>query len=347
MDSLGEMMDEISNKKKKKPKRFKAKTATKVSEIAEKIMAGEEFFLEESDLSIQDDQYSIQFDLEKQEEEKRKKYEIKPGVYNIAASNQGLFLTDLEFKKLDLLKTNDNTEKILEEVDRFFNNLDMYKKYNIDPKRAVLLYGPPGTGKTSSVTEACNNLLDEDKGTVVINWNASSIRSSDILDFFSSGTEYVAECTRVVFIIEDIGMGLEGYSGAKEVDRSLLNFLDGSGVTFRLPSFIMATTNYAHNLPENLISRPGRFDVVMEVGYPNAKDRVALLEFIMKEKLSEEDKKVIESKQCSDFSAAHLKEVFIRAKLNSQSIVDTIQQLKDHAKLVGKGFEKTKNMGML
>lgn len=334
-------------KKDKPKKRFKAKKATKISDIAEIIGKGEDFFLEESDLSIQDDNYIIQFDLEKEEEEKRKKYKIKPGIFNIAASQSGLFLTDLEFKTQELLKTNNNTETILNEVDKFFNNLEMYSKYDIDPKRAVLMYGPPGTGKTSSITEACNGLVKEDDGTVVINWNASSIRSSDVLDFFTSGSEYDKKCTRVVIVIEDIGMSVENYSGAKEVDRSLLNFLDGSGVAFRVPTFIMATTNYAHNLPENLINRPGRFDIVIEVGYPKAKDRVALLEFIMKVELSEEDKKVLSSKDCDSFSAAHLKEIFIRSQLDNSSIKDTIKQLKEHAKLVGKAFEKGGSLGML
>ena len=334
-------------KKKKAKKRFKAKKATKISDIAELVLKGDDFFLEESDLSLQDDTYIIQFDLEKKEEKKREKYTIKPGIYNIAASQSGLFLTELEFKKQDLLKTNNNTETILGEVGKFFNNLETYTKYDIDPKRAILMYGPPGTGKTSSITEACNGLVKEDKGTVVINWNASSIRSSDVLDFFTSGSDYDEKCTRVVIVIEDIGMSVENYSGAKEVDRSLLNFLDGSGVAFRVPTFIMATTNYAHNLPENLISRPGRFDLVVEVGYPNRKDRVALLEFIMKTKLSDDDKKALESKDCDKFSAAHLKEVFIRSQLNGVGIQETIRQLKEHAKLVGKAFEKGGSLGML
>ena len=101
----------------------------------------------------------------------------------------------------------------------------------------------------------------------------------------------------------------------------------------------MATTNYAENLPKNLVDRPGRFDKILKVGYFDGKSRVALLEFIMKTKLNEEDKKAIMSKECEEFSAAHLKEVFIRSKLDNTSIRAVVKALKDHSKLVDKAFD--------
>ena len=669
-----------------KKKRFNVTKVTRLSELAEKFNSGEEAFIEESDLTLQDDSYIVQLDMEKEDKQKRDKYKINPGIFNVASSSAGLFLTELEFKQQDLLKTNDNTEKILAEVDKFFSNLGAYKKYNIDPKRALLMHGPPGchakgteillhngdvkkvedvlvgdllmgpdskprevlklarnreqmvrinptkgdsfvvnmghimhltpsgdhrttcpinitvkdflkqtkcfqerykltrtgvdfsnkevmidpyilglwlgdgnskdiglttadpeieniwrnygnkfnmdirenkkridspcktltfsseektkgknillnifkdynlinnkhvpkdflvncadtrlkllaglidsdgtkdsnssasitqksekltddilflcrslglaaykkeikkactykgekregtyyrvsisgdlsnmptvlerkrygnrsqiknvlrtgfsvelleednyygftldedhlyltkdftihhnTGKTSSITEACNDLIKKDKGTVVINWNASSIRSSDVLDFFTSGSEYTKECSRVVFVIEDIGMNVEGYGGPKEVDRSLLNFLDGSGVAFRIPTFIMATTNYVQNLPQNLIDRPGRFDKILEVGYPDADSRVALMEFITKAELSEDDKKIIRSKDCDTFSTAYLKEIFIRSQLDGTSIVEVVAQLKNHQKRLENDFDDSPPMGM-
>lgn len=330
-----------------KLKKFKAKKVTKISEIAEKVKAGEDFFLEESDLSLQDDTYLVQFDLEKEDKEKRVKYEIKPGIFNIASGMAGLFLTPLEFRDNKLLEISDTTKTITEEFNKFFSKLDIYEKYGQEKRRAVLLHGPQGCGKTSSLTNMCNKLIEEDKGTVIINWNAATIRSGDVLDFFTSGSEYVKECTRVVFVIEDIGMGIEGYGGPKEVDRSLLQFLDGSGVSFKLPTFIVATTNYAHNLPANLVDRPGRFDKVIKIGFPNADDRILLLDFMMKGELSEEDKKTIKSKKCDDFSPAHLKEAFIRSKLEDKTLDQVIDELLSHKKSMSKGFEDRGNTGFL
>ena len=71
MNVLDELEIEINpTKKKKAKKRFKAKKATKISDIAELVLKGDDFFLEESDLSLQDDTYIIQFDLEKKEDKK-------------------------------------------------------------------------------------------------------------------------------------------------------------------------------------------------------------------------------------------------------------------------------------
>ena len=321
-------------------RKFKLKSAKAISEMALKFMEGDEVFIEESDLSLQDDKYLLQFELQKVDEEPpRTKYTIRPGTYNIAQGMQGLYLAPLDLKQTKILEISEHSSRIIGEFKKFFGKLDMYKKYGVDPKRAILLHGDQGCGKTSSITTACNQLIEEDKGTVIITWNAASIRSSDVLDFFTSGTEYHESCTRLVPIIEDIGMSVEGYGGPKEVDRSLLNYLDGSAIAFQIPTFIVATTNYAQNLPANLVDRPGRFDEVIKIGFPNGEDRVKIMEFIMKEELSEDDKKVIAGKDCDEFSPAHLKEIFIRSKLNGVGMEEIVKQLKEHKKSYGKGFE--------
>lgn len=321
---------------------FKLKSVTSLKDANKRFKKGQEVVIETSDLALQYDDVVYQFSYHKKGKDKLKKYTIYPGVYNLASTNNGIELFDLEFKVPNLLELGNHTEEIITEFDKFFKNLEVYKKYDQPVKRNLLLYGPPGVGKTSSIVKSCLNLIEEDAGTVIINWNSSSIRSSDVLDFFQVGSKYDSTVTRLVILIEDIGMQVEGYGGPKEVDRALLNFLDGAAVSFQYPTMNIATTNHIHNLPENLVNRPGRFDKHIKVDYPTPEQRVELYKFISKEDLSVEDVEIISSAKCNEFTTAHLNEIFIRSKIDKRSLKEVVEQLYSHAKLFKKGFsEKT------
>jgi ATP-dependent Zn protease len=298
-----------------------------------------------SDLCIQTDTHLIQFELKEDKDKKRKKTQIKPGCFNFVPTQMGLVLDDFTLKNQDLLESIDNTSSILNEAGLFFSKLDVYEKLEIEKKRALLLYGEPGTGKSSGIIKVCKKFLKEDNGTVVINWNSAVVESSDVLDFLSSGSVFTKKCTRLILIIEDIGSERESHYGPRSVDRSLLNLLDGIGINFNVPTFIIATTNYAANLPKNLANRPGRFDKMIEIGYPSAEERVGLLKFISKRNLTEEEELCIKSKSCNDFSIAHLKEIIIRSQLNNKSIAEVVKEIKEHSKKFNKSFDS--NSGSL
>lgn len=314
--------------------KFVVKKVTPIKDLA----SGDTKELPESDLCIQSEDSIIQFKLE-EVKKPRKKKTVNPGIYNFIMVNGDVQLDTFTLKQLDLLESVTNTKKIIDESDFFFSKLDVYEKLEIDKKRALLLYGLPGTGKTASITKVCNSFLKEDKGTVIINWNSATIPSAGVLDFFTSSSKFSKDCTKLIFIIEDIGADHEGNYGTKQVDRSLLNLLDGVGVAFTVPTLIIATTNYAENLPENLANRPGRFDLMFEVTPPTSKERVQLLQFIAKRQLTEEETKVIESDKADKFSIAHLKEIVVRSQLNERSIADIVNELNDHAKKFNKGFK--------
>lgn len=303
-----------------------------------------ESILYESDLALQNEKFLFQYKEIEEDEKKKPKTKIKPGIWNLESSPVGILPVETELQKSRLLKTNDNSEKILNEFRFFFERLDVYDELDILKKRGVLLYGPPGLGKSATIAQAASELSEQGKAAI-ISWNASAIRSSDILDFFSTGVEYDG-VGKLVVIIEDIGMGVEGYGGAKEVDRSLLNLLDGSSNVVKVPTFFIATTNYAHNLPEPLV-RPGRFDEWIEVDYPSPEERVKLVEFIAKDSLTEEEKTAIMGKELDEFSIAHLKEVVVRSKRDGLTMKEVVERLNQHKKRFQKGFADHKPTGLL
>ena len=98
-----------------------------------------------SDITIQTDNCLVQYEFIEPEEREKKK--IKEGCYTLEDTNAGLLLDKMELKKYTLLESIDNTKVILDEANKFFNKLSIYKRLGKDPKRALLLASPPGVGK--------------------------------------------------------------------------------------------------------------------------------------------------------------------------------------------------------
>jgi hypothetical protein len=239
--------------------------ARKVTPIS-KIDVGTE--IPESDLLIKNEDKIIQFEFIKPEKDKNPKYIAEPGIYNLGFKGQRMALVPLELRQRRLLTSYDNTKQIMEEARNFFEMIPELKKLQEDNneimggdlKRAILLYSPPGYGKTSAITQSIQNMVKEDPKTIAINWPTSEIRSSDANRFMSK-IDY-KDCSRLVFVIEDIGGGeKEDYHGSERaIDSSLLNLLDGVDKVFPIPTFIIATTNHPGSLLDALADRPGRFD---------------------------------------------------------------------------------------
>jgi len=304
--------------------------------------------LPESDLCIQTATHIIQFEYEDEEQDKEK-FTIKPGIWTLVDTSAGVRTKKLELKTHDLLESASNTQLIKKESKLFFEKLDIYKKYNKDPKRSILLYSQPGMGKSSTIAKISREFVEEDKGTVVLFWDTSDIRSSTVSKFLSTGSKFSKDCTRMLFVMEDIGGGnTEGYHGPKGADASLLELLDGASVSFRLPTFIIATTNTPENLLKSLADRPGRFDQMFELEGPNAEERVKLGAYIAKRKLSEKEIDALVSKDADGLSIAHISEIVIRAELHDKTFGQVIQEMKEHKARIERAFQKAqKKLGLM
>lgn len=312
-------------------------------------LAKQKLNLKESDLCIQSDSKIIQYEYIKESEE-RVKYKIKPGVFNLEATNAGLILGKLELRVHDLLDSASNNQLIKKEADKLFKRLDVFKRLRPNNiKRSILLYSQPGLGKSSSIAKMSAELIKEDKGTVVVFWDTASIRAGDVSSFFSSKSEFTKDCSRLLFIMEDIGgQNVEGYGGPRSADASLLELLDGASSKFSVPTFIIATTNTPENLLKSLADRPGRFDEMFELEAPGPEERVALLTHLAKRELSADEKEAGMSKEANNLSIAHLAEIVIRSELADKSYAEVIADMKNHKKKIEKAFAKvTKNMGLI
>lgn len=318
----------------KKEGEFIVKSVTRLVDLKEGDI------IQESDLCFQNEDIIVQCEYHK-EEEKKIKYKIKPGIYSLAYAGNSVALEELTMKQRRILESYDNSEKIMSEAKLFFSQKEVYDFLEKDMKRAILLYSPPGYGKTCAITKVCKQLCEEDPGTVVVSWPTSEIDTRHVSRFLSSRSEYTDECTRLVFIIEDIGGGeIEHHGGQRGIDSALLNLLDGVDVTFPLPTFIIATTNHPANLLDALADRPGRFDEFIELMPPNHQQRIELTQFIAKRELTDGEKQALE--KAENFSVAHLSEVVERSLLKSKSYEEVIKEIVDHREAFSRHFEQAK-----
>lgn len=326
--------------------KFKLIEANKLEDIA----SGAVTELRESDLTIQTDTHIIQYEYVELEP-KRKRFVIKPGVWTIEDTSSGTVLYDFELRQYDLLKTIDNTQIILSEADKFFNKLELFKKDGLlnsrDPKRSILLCSPPGVGKTASINEVCKTLLKKE-GACVITWDTSGIGARQVNGFFLNKSEFHKDTKYLIFVIEDVSGGTtEDDYGARGVNSSLLNLLDGVGSPFKgVPTFIIATTNNPEREVGALIDRPGRFDKVIELKTPNEDECIELLKFIAKKELSEDDILAAKLAAKEEFSIAHLQEIVIRHLLDDISMLESCQQLIEHKKRFKNAFTEEKRIGV-
>jgi SpoVK/Ycf46/Vps4 family AAA+-type ATPase len=310
------------------------------------MAAGLENEMPESDLCFQDGEHVYQYKFEKPEDERS--FEIEPGTYVFTKTMSGLGLRKIEMKKRNLLETVTNTSRIMAEAKKFFSRLHVYEKLGRIKKRGVLLYSNPGMGKTSAIEKVCTDLIAEDPGTVVVVWPTSEIEADEIAKLLSTNSKYADSVTRMVLIIEDIGGGeRDRHHSDSAVDSGMLNLLDGVGVVFDKPTFIIATTNHPQSLLASLADRPGRFDLMMKLNAPSHEEKIALMTFISKRDLNDEEKACLGLKGTEEFSVAHLEEIAVRAELDDKTYSQVVKEIVDHQALFKRDFEpRDKRMGM-
>ncbi|XP_035148879.1 ATPase family gene 2 protein homolog A isoform X2 [Callithrix jacchus] len=162
---------------------------------------------------------------------------------------------------------------------------ELFKSYGIPAPRGVLLYGPPGTGKTMIARAVASEV-----GAYV-----SVINGPEIISKFYGETEaklrqIFAEATlrhpSIIFIDELDALCPKREGAQNEVEKrvvaSLLTLMDGIGSEGSEGQvLVLGATNRPHAL-DAALRRPGRFDKEIEIGVPNAQDRLDILQKLLR-----------------------------------------------------------------
>ena len=177
-------------------------------------------------------------------------------------------------------------------------------------KRGLLLYGPPGTGKTHTT----RYLIGQMAGYTRLLLTGRS------LHVIGAAAELARDLQPAVVVLEDVDLVAEDRSfgpGSSPVLFDLLDAMDGAAADADL--LFVLTTNRADLLEPALAARPGRVDVAVEIGLPDADARrrlFALYARTVPVELADADlDRVIE--RTDGVTASFLKELLRRAVLES------------------------------
>ncbi len=194
---------------------------------------------------------------------------------------------------------------------------ELFEKVGIEPPKGVLLCGPPGTGKTLLARAVAH----ETKATFI-----RVIGSELVQKFIGEGARIVREIfymarkrsPSIVFIDELDAVASRrldiATSGDREVQRTLMQLLSMlDGFDPRGDVRIIAATNRPDIL-DSALTRPGRFDRIIEFPFPDKEARIQILRIHMRNMNihSDVDVSILASKTTSS-SGADLKAICTEA----------------------------------
>ena len=212
---------------------------------------------------------------------------------------------------------NDLKEILKEDVILPLQQVELYKKYGIEPANGILLYGPPGTGKTF-IAEA----LAEESGRSFFKMKISDTESKyvgetskNIANVFKEAEE---KAPSIIFIDEIEGLipsrsSLDTSSSASVGHNQAVNtLLENMNNCSERGIFVITATNEPQKV-DSALKRPGRIDKNIFVGPPDFEARKELfrlqLDDIYSEKNIDYDKL---ASLTENYTAMEIKRMIVR-----------------------------------
>ncbi len=227
------------------------------------------------------------------------------------------------------------------EILDYLKNSDKYQEIGTYMPRGILLVGPPGTGKTSiarAISGEINAEFFAASGTDFVRTYVGQGPAA-VKQLFISAKETASKNNKkaIIFIDEIDAVGIKrsefNDSGSQEYRNTLneiLNQMDGFEQNDSI--FVIAATNTPKSL-DPALTRPGRFDRIVEIGFPEKDSRKNIIElYTSKIKCGE----MIDTEKLSS-----LTERFTGAELKNLVNEAAFQAIRENQKSVlNKHFEK-------
>lgn len=172
----------------------------------------------------------------------------------------------------------DEIQKVREIIELPLRHPELFERLGVEAPKGVLLHGPPGTGKTLLAKAVAQET----------NANFTSISGPEIMSkFYGESEERLREifnnaqenAPSIIFIdeLDSIAPKREEVTGEveKRVVAQLLSVMDG--LQSRGKVVVIGATNRPNAL-DPALRRPGRFDREIEIGVPDRRGRLEVLQ---------------------------------------------------------------------
>jgi hypothetical protein len=189
--------------------------------------------------------------------------ELPSGAYGAYLDHCGnTVLVERPLKVDELIDFADSLpNRILQEVECFWDTGDRFKRYGFLHRRGYLFHGKQGCGKSSLIHQIV----------------AKIIAGGHVAFFCEVPHQFVHAVTKfrqvepdrpIVCVFEDVDAIIKEYG-----DGELLQWLDGN---YQVDKAInLASTNYPEKLDRRIIARPRRFDRILRIESPGGAAREA------------------------------------------------------------------------
>jgi AAA family ATPase, CDC48 subfamily len=172
----------------------------------------------------------------------------------------------------------DEVQRVREMIELPMKHPELFQRLGIDPPKGVLLHGPPGTGKTllaKAVANECGAEFYSIAGPEIMSkyYGESEQRLREIFENARDSSP------SIIFIdeLDSIAPKREDVTGEVErrVVAQLLTMMDG--LEERGQVVVIGATNRLDAI-DPALRRAGRFDREIEIGVPDAADRLEILQ---------------------------------------------------------------------
>ena len=226
---------------------------------------------------------------------------LRPGDYVRIDTKTGLILEKMERPEVEELVLEevpdityedvgglaDQIEQIRDTVELPYMHKDLFREYELDPPKGILLYGPPGCGKTLIAKAVANSLakkVSERTGSPDVRSYFLNIKGPELLNkwvgeterqirlIFQRAKEKSDEGVPVIVFFDEMdslfrtrGTGISSDVESTIVPQ-LLSELDGVEA---LKNVVVIGASNREDLIDPAILRPGRLDVKIRINRPD------------------------------------------------------------------------------
>jgi proteasome-associated ATPase len=226
---------------------------------------------------------------------------LRPGDYVRIDSKSGLVLEKMERPEVEELVLeevpdityqdvgglSEQIEQIRDTVELPYLHRDLFKEYQLEPPKGILLYGPPGCGKTLIAKAVANSLakkVSEKTGNPDVRSYFLNIKGPELLNkwvgeterqirlIFQRAKEKSDEGVPVIVFFDEMdslfrtrGTGISSDVESTIVPQ-LLSELDGVEA---LKNVVVIGASNREDLIDPAILRPGRLDVKIKINRPD------------------------------------------------------------------------------